>query len=283
MRIISVTKEIEDQFISMIPEGILEGRVWILACVDDTDEDSAEIVTVAVIGCNEPELELRYIYTDESQRNRGGCRMILEHLIKICDKHRFKISASWDMTDEYSNTLSFLCEGLGYETYADEIATMTVTRYEIENLPFCEKYSVKSIPGEKSLTELDGITLRNIVKDFKEFKDEFATCDMDISRIVYTDDVVKCLLLAERTENPEEIYVSFIYSKNAKDPVIIQFVRNAFGVLIDEYENINLVTFECINDELANGMSKILNRDFDPNQIGIIHAEYDARINDGSR
>ena len=65
MEIITVTEEISAPFVTMVPESALEGRILMLGCVD-----GQEIVSVAVVGVDEPNLELRFIYTDEPQRKR---------------------------------------------------------------------------------------------------------------------------------------------------------------------------------------------------------------------
>ena len=267
MKIITVTEKEKQYFLPMIPEDVLVGKVWILAAVNDE-----EIISVAVVGTKQPTLELRWIYTDEPQRRKGGARMIIEHLVKICRKHNYELKAFCEADDEYSGTLKRIFASHGFDEYMTRLPEYYANRWAIENSEFTSKYQTKNVPGEMFLSEISDENLTIIRKATGLSKYDLAKSNEDRSKVIINDGEVQALVLIDNGAIKDYYSIEYLYAGEGKSALAIQLVRN----MIEEFladEDFEGVIFECIAEGAESFAKKVLGREEPDSYTDFIHYE----------
>lgn len=269
MEIITVTEEISAPFVTMVPDFVMEGNVWVIGCVD-----GEEIISVAVVGVDEPNLELRWLYTDEPQRNRGGARMILEHLKNICDKHNFSVSFYFDDNSEYRPIMFRLCEPLMFDFDGLKISEYIVYRSQIKSLEFYSKYKAKPLSGFKGLADVNPKKLEKLVEAGEIDRFDLARANTNFSFVLEEDNEIVAVILLEDDDMRPDLYLSYFYVMKNKEAVGIQFLRNAIEIVFSENSMISVITFQTVSEAMDKLVKKIIGEE--PDAIRYVHrAEYD--------
>ncbi len=272
MEIITVTEEISAPFLTLVPDYVMEGKIWFIGCVD-----GEEIISVAVVGVDEPELELRWLYTDEPQRNRGGAKMILEHLKKICDKHNFSLNFVFDNNNDDTPVFYRLCEPLMFDIRGIKASMYSVTRSMILNSSFYKKYAFKRITGLKRLENVKPELIEAIIKSGEIDAYEIARANPKYSFVLEKEKEIVAVILAEDDNTIPDLFLSYFYIKKSYETMGIQFLRNVMEEVFAGPISVDLVSFQCVTEQMNKMVEKIVG--VEPISVSYINkVEYDAIV-----
>lgn len=271
MKIITVTPELMDAFKDMIPESVLQGKVWVLAAVD-----GQEIVTVAVVRVNEPHLSLKWIYTDEVQQKKGGATFVISHLKKICDKHHFVLTASYDANEDVAFVLNDLILKNNGDISVVTHPEYTFTREELLALPIAKRE--KNTSGKIfKLSEVPEKTIGTFLQGTDEVNAfDIVDADQENSLAYVSEKAIGLLLLTEKIDD-STLGISTFYVNPKFSAVAPSFIAASIRSILSENTDIKTVWTQILDDHVEKILHTFVGDKEPSGKSDVIVAMYDAR------